>query len=220
MWITGIQFLWQFCSNINNQNIITKFPTKDQWNRPVLWTLFWIFRAFCFLATNAKSNHGSFFVRRFSFWWCFLQWMADGNASGSALPPIVTLSDSSSDGENSGKRGLKRKAAVLDDEQSLRISLGRRCSCKQGCMDKFAAKGTYQQLLAMRKNWRQLHKLDQDQVVAGLIFIVWSVFPPKIVCKRDGQVFWCFLPLDELSFAELWLVVIRSSSWFVFLSFD
>ena len=104
--------------------------------------------------------------------------MVDVDAS--ALPPIVTVSDSSSsDGENSGKRGLKRKAAALDDEQSLRVSLGRRCVCKRSCMDKFAPKGAFQELLAMRRNWRQLHKLDQDEVVACLIFGFDQLFLPK-----------------------------------------
>lgn len=94
-----------------------------------------------------------------------------------SLPPIVTLTDSDGDDSAGPSKTVKRKVAVLDEEQRLRISLGKRCACKRRCMDKFAPKGVFEELLKFRQHWRQLHKLDQDQVVTGLGLHFWFKLP-------------------------------------------
>lgn len=87
------------------------------------------------------------------------------------LPAVVTLSDDSAD-EGHERPNRKRKAdhLSLGPEVHLRATLGKRCSCKNACMDKFAGKMAFQSLLVFRKTWRELHKLDQDSVVPGLIY--------------------------------------------------
>lgn len=87
------------------------------------------------------------------------------------LPAVVTLSDDSAD-EGHERPNRKRKAdhLSLGPEVHLRATLGKRCSCKNACMDKFAGKMAFQSLLVFRKTWRELHKLDQDFVVPGLIY--------------------------------------------------
>ena len=87
------------------------------------------------------------------------------------LPPLVTLSDDSAD-EGHGRPPIRKRKAQhlgLEPEVHLRATLGKRCTCKNACMDKFAGKTAFQELLVSRKTWRELHKLDQDSVVPGLI---------------------------------------------------
>ena len=98
-----------------------------------------------------------------------------------SIPPVTQLSDSS-DNEwlprvDAKKKASKRKAShaaslarkrpKVDDVVQIQILLSRKSSrCKSGCCDHFRDKGPSQELLAFRKEWAQLHKLDQDNVAA------------------------------------------------------
>lgn len=92
------------------------------------------------------------------------------------LPAVVTLSDDSADEGPRPSRKRKADHVSLGPEVHLRATLGKRCSCKNACMDKFAGKMSFQSLLDFRKTWRELHKLDQDSVVPCLIFCITARF--------------------------------------------
>lgn len=78
----------------------------------------------------------------------------------------VSESEAGSDASQLPLVGVgKRKRPALDDEISVRRLLGRQCLCsKWNCFQKFSREEDFQKLLAFRKQWANLHKLDQDKV--------------------------------------------------------
>ena len=68
------------------------------------------------------------------------------------------------------RRRAKSSVPQTDDrssEKSLRALLGRECKCKRkNCLQQFVPAEDFQGLLEYRKNWFDLHKLDQDNYVS------------------------------------------------------
>lgn len=53
----------------------------------------------------------------------------------------------------------------MTKEQNLRAILGRKClRCRHNCMEKFSSTVQFAKLTQFRKEWVDLHKLDQDIV--------------------------------------------------------
>lgn len=74
----------------------------------------------------------------------------------------------------SGRRSFKRKRKERSDsfrarmcsDATLRNLVGKACrKCKKKCLEQFKASENYARLKAFRRQWSELHKLDQDQVV-------------------------------------------------------
>ena len=96
------------------------------------------------------------------------------------LNAVVQVSDS--DGESGDlppqkwrrKRTLKQKEETakafrcrLNGETFVRAMLGKKCvRCRHRCVEKFSSNERFAQLLAFRRHWVGLHKLDQDRVVS------------------------------------------------------
>lgn len=96
------------------------------------------------------------------------------------LRPVTELSDSeeSDDGQQIPEAGehLPRKRRVkaglrprerLRDQGALTTLLQKRCIgiCRQGCLKKFSKRHIFDKLLAFRRQWSELHKLDADRLV-------------------------------------------------------
>lgn len=72
------------------------------------------------------------------------------------------------------KRTLKQKEETakafrckLNGETFVRAMLGKTCiRCRHHCMEKFSSNERFAQLLAFRRDWVGLHKLDQDRIVS------------------------------------------------------
>lgn len=83
------------------------------------------------------------------------------------LPPVDSLSESGDSGSRKRpvrKTGLKKKRVPLDDETHLRASLAKPCKCKRKwCYQRFAQPTLFSSLVQFRREWCQLHKLDQDR---------------------------------------------------------
>ena len=104
------------------------------------------------------------------------------------MPVANTVSASSSESEKEvvapkepvGSRRKRRRtkspAPKLDQksaEQSLRALLGHQCSCKKGsCLQQFGA--DFDALLDYRKQWFDLHKLDQDSFDSPWSSVIFS----------------------------------------------
>ena len=58
----------------------------------------------------------------------------------------------------------------VKEETALRALVGSRCKCKRrNCLREFEAADAFQSLLAYRKTYHELHKLDQDSFVSSLM---------------------------------------------------
>ena len=113
-----------------------------------------------------------------------------------ALPPVDAVSGSenelcagsgSDEGSDASQPPLggvrKRKRPALDDEIAVRRLLGRQCLCsKWNCFQKFSREEDFQKLLAFRKQWAKLHKLDQDKVETCLQDYRFFSRQTKVIC--------------------------------------
>lgn len=107
------------------------------------------------------------------------------------LPPILDLSDESSSSHREGlkelglkqqnrkRRRRKRKKCLekpnfrtqFQDEKHIKMILSRRCKgCKRCCLAGFLKREKFKEVVATRKFWAQLHKLDQDKYVSQPLF--------------------------------------------------
>lgn len=109
---------------------------------------------------------------------------SDGELDESArgLAPVSLLSDSDVDSHEAEsicleepKRGRKRKrnaskpplAERLKSTDNLEKLVSRPCKrCVHGCLKKFRFVSKFKELTAYREHWCDLHKIDQDQLVA------------------------------------------------------
>lgn len=103
-------------------------------------------------------------------------------AAAGELPAVRTLSSSSgSDAAEDSLAPVKRKAqtgrkrkvaaalADADEETPLRNLLGRKCPCKRSdCFAPLRDSPKFAELLQLRRDWGQLHKLDKDRMVSSL----------------------------------------------------
>lgn len=99
------------------------------------------------------------------------------------IPPVAELSDSSGSnsewlqkvGKKPSKRrrlgSLVRRRPKIDDTVQIQLMLSRNGKCKAGCRDPFRRNAGLKELIAFRQAWAQLHKLDQDQVVAWEVYL-------------------------------------------------
>lgn len=106
---------------------------------------------------------------------------------GEGLPPVSLLSDSDVDSHEAEdicleppKRKRKRKrnaskpplAERLKSTVNLEKLVGRPCKrCGQGCLKRFSFVSKFRELTAYREHWCDLHKIDQDQLVARLLLV-------------------------------------------------
>ena len=122
------------------------------------------------------------------------------------IPPVAELSDSSGtnsewlqkiEQKTSKRRRLSRlvkKRPLADDSVQIQLMLSRNGStCKSGCRDCFRRTAGFQELLAFRKEWAQLHKLDQDNVAAREKEIVFNFAQGFSPIKPEG----CFYEGDQ-----------------------
>ncbi len=94
-----------------------------------------------------------------------------------SIAPVTSLSESSdTDAEwlqrqaNSKRKGPScppiQKRQPVSDTVQIQIMLSKNSAkCKAGCRDKFRSKTALQELIAFRKEWADLHKTDQDNLV-------------------------------------------------------
>ena len=90
---------------------------------------------------------------------------------------VETVTESSSD-EPTLPRPARRKRSrtepqvkklAIDDVVSVQRMLCKASKCKKNCKEQFRGKHAQQQVLQFRREWCQLHKTDQDEVVAGSV---------------------------------------------------
>lgn len=108
------------------------------------------------------------------------QFSSDGSETGPPSPVVETKS------KNKKKR-IKREQNPVDPEPRLRATLGKACKCKLGCMAHFTKQERFERLLAFRKEWDDLHKLDQDQVAPQFIYWVLFVMACFLTCFCLGE---------------------------------
>ena len=99
------------------------------------------------------------------------------------IPRVAELSDNSGSnsewlqkvGKKPSKRrrlgSLVRRRPKIDDTVQIQLMLSRNGKCKAGCRDPFRRNAGLKELIAFRQAWAQLHKLDQDQVVAWEVYL-------------------------------------------------
>lgn len=104
---------------------------------------------------------------------------SEGRDSCSTLPGVETLSPDDPDPADCPPDVWRRKQSKrareessksfkerLSSELHLRALLGKKCTnCKHQCCMKFCDNHRFNQFLAFREEWCELHKLDQDPVV-------------------------------------------------------
>lgn len=138
-----------------------------------------------FLAFQFQWVHGSKHFYLLRFWKdCSELNVSTLAMSWSSLPAVDTLSDSNSGADDpesasksssssadvAAKPAAKRKKCALDDEVHARATLGHKCKCARvNCYEPFSETKTFEELLAFRRNWCKLHKLDQDRVVPRIV---------------------------------------------------
>jgi len=90
------------------------------------------------------------------------------------IAAVEAVTESSSD-EPTLARPARRKRSqaeprvkklAVDDVVSVQRMLCKASKCKQNCKEQFRGKGAQQQVLQFRREWCQLHKTDQDEVVS------------------------------------------------------
>ena len=66
------------------------------------------------------------------------------------------------------------KKLAADDLVSVQRMLCKASKCKQNCKEQFRGKIAQQQVLQFRRDWCQLHKTDQDEVVSDHLHSTFS----------------------------------------------
>ena len=107
------------------------------------------------------------------------------------IPPVTTLSDSSEEvaPPPAPAHGIKRKRdkgdgskkkPSSDDVVRIQCMLGKKGHCKKNCKHHFRGKQGFEELRQFRREWSQLHKTDQDEVVPYSlpvhVFFGWSIW--------------------------------------------
>lgn len=92
------------------------------------------------------------------------------------VPPVTTLTESSSEEAvpppSAGRKRARNKSRPLrkkppvDDVVAIQSMLSKASKCKGNCREQFRGKASQQELIQFRKEWNELHKTDQDEVVA------------------------------------------------------
>ncbi|CAK9038742.1 unnamed protein product [Durusdinium trenchii] len=107
------------------------------------------------------------------------------------IPPVTTLSDSSEEvaPPPAPAHGIKRKRdkgdgskkkPSSDDVVRIQCMLGKKGHCKKNCKHHFRGKQGFEELRQFRREWSQLHKTDQDEVVPYSL-------PVHILFIQDGM---------------------------------
>ena len=64
------------------------------------------------------------------------------------------------------RKRVRKKRPQVNDLVQIQVMLSKiSAKCKSGCRDHFRRKEALQRLVSFRKEWAELHKLDQDNVV-------------------------------------------------------
>lgn len=117
------------------------------------------------------------------------------------IAPVTTLSSSSSEDPAplpEPKRGKKRKhpnrsndrrkKPAIDDVVGIQAVLCKASACKSNCKEQFRGKLGQENLLQFRSEWKQLHKVDQDEVVPALslflVFVLCCFCSPRSFSPR------------------------------------
>ena len=104
------------------------------------------------------------------------------DVSNDCIGAVELLTESSETNDvlpsaSSRKRAAKRKRSAprkkrddLADPVALRRLLSKKChqKCRRGCFTFFQDREPFQKLQTFPKEWKDLHKLDQDQIAPGL----------------------------------------------------
>lgn len=104
-----------------------------------------------------------------------------------SLRPVIELSDSDKDCDApdlSPEKWRRKRTAKAREESAksfkqrlsgqtfVRAALGKKCvRCRHHCMDKFSSVERFAKLVAFRKEWTDLRKLDQGRIVTAQRFI-------------------------------------------------
>ena len=127
-------------------------------------------------STRASDGHGG--LKR-------LASQPSGSSKVESLPSVDALTDDDGDflleknpASDSRKRSRvnkkrqreeskNRNKKQLADVKSLKSLLLKACrnNCKSGCLNKFRVKSRFEELFEFRKEWVELHKLDQDTLL-------------------------------------------------------
>ena len=110
---------------------------------------------------------------------------SDDDTCEAGKPSQPSQSAEPSQPSQSAKRARSMSSPRVDisSEASIRQMLGKPdCHCKQACLSQFTSRSAFEELLAFRRDWAGLHKIDQDAVES--FSVLSQLFPEVIVGNR------------------------------------